>query len=123
VRMRIPQPPIEPFARETERRSPWPALAVAVLAILLVGLGVDRLTNAETLTGDSAVETQVNRAFASGGIRYVDPNAVQASAPPGFEIPPWIPMDGAPKVARIPPTPSGHSPLRLDLGAKDPCPT
>jgi hypothetical protein len=119
MRNRVEQPPVNPFARDTERHEFWPGFVLALIGLLVVVCGARHLTEVETLNGNTAWETQLVRAFSSGGLQYGN-----AAPLPGAEEP----IEPA---IREPPTASsqrsvasgGRWKVRVNTDAKTPCPT
>jgi hypothetical protein len=119
-RERIEQPPIQPALRAREHHDFWPGFVVALVGVLLLLAGARHLTGVETTDGDTAWETQLIKAFSSGGLSYTDPSA---------RPPPRMPEDLPGMV--LPPAPPDEPPLatgsrwkvRVNLGASSPCPT
>ena len=119
MRNRVEQPPIRPFSRDAERHEFWPGFIVALIGAAVLVCGARHLTDVETLTGGSAWETQLIKAFSSGGLQY------------GTTAPPPRPGDlNDPTIFRPPSTASerlvastGRSKVRINTAAKNPCPT
>jgi len=116
VRARIPQPPIRAATRNPEHHDFWPGFAVALIGGVLVFAGSRHMTALETVDGGTAWETQVIRAFAHGGMRYV-PRGPAASGSPGNPVTFEGPLGGGADPGLT------TSMVRIDTGAKTPCPT
>ncbi len=118
---RIPQPPVQPGSRDPERHDFWPGFIVGLIALILLCVGAGRLTGIETVTGDTAREVQLIKAFASGGLKY-DTGA----RPPPEPIPddPAATAQALERWAREQDS-RGHqlAKVRVDAAAKTPCPT
>ena len=76
VRIRIEQPPIQPALRDPERHDFWMGFVLALIGLIVLLCGARHLTGIETTDGHSAWETQVVKAFSTGGIRLLDLTAV-----------------------------------------------
>jgi hypothetical protein len=59
--------------RPAERHDFWPGFVVAVIGALALVGGLRRITGIETVAGNSAWETQLVKAFSSGGLQYETP--------------------------------------------------
>jgi hypothetical protein len=107
--------------RDTELHDFWPGLIAAVVGVVLIFCGARHLTDVDTAGGDTAWETQLIQAFSSGGVQYAD----QLRAPP----PPMLDDSAAAAAAldRWAKLQANASPptwkVRIDTGAKTPCPT
>ncbi len=75
---RVPQPLVNPAQRAREHHDFWPAFVGAVAAGVLIVCGAGRLTGIETVDGGTARETQLVKAYTSGGLKFPQ----QISAPP-----------------------------------------
>src|SRR6516165_1505268 len=67
---RIPQPPINPALRDSEHHDFWPGLVVTLAGAALLLCGARHLTNVETTDGGTAWETQLVKAYSSGGLKF-----------------------------------------------------
>ncbi len=111
---RIPQPPIQPASRARERHDFWLGFAAVAIALVLILCGARHMTGVETVDGGTAWETQLTRAFSSGGLQFADQIA-----------PPPPPRDNDPVALErwakqnAPPTWK----VRVDAGATAACPT
>jgi hypothetical protein len=118
---RVPQPPVNPASRAMERHDFWPGFATALVGVIVIFCGAWHLTGVSTTDGDTARETQLVRAFSSGGLQY--PSQVAPPPPPKLDDPAaeaaaldrW-----AKQLANK--TPPGWK-VRVDVDAKTPCPT
>jgi hypothetical protein len=116
---RVAQPPINPTARDPERRDFWPGFVLALIGALVIFVGAKHLTDVDTTDGDSARETQLVKAFSSGGLELVD--TVPPPGPAVFDDPAraaaaieqWERSSARP--ARLK--------FRVNTGASTPCPT
>ncbi|NLH72467.1 MAG: hypothetical protein GX456_05385 [Verrucomicrobia bacterium] len=118
---KIPQPPIDPRTRPTEQHDFWAGGVITIVGLLVLITGLRHLTGVETLDGNSAWETQLVKAFSTGGLRYAD---ATAAAPP---VLPDNPADAVATLdrARKADTEKRHAigRVRVDVGASTPCPT
>jgi hypothetical protein len=118
---RIPQPPVNPALRDREQHDFWPGFIAALIGIILVYCGARHLTNVDTVEGTTAWETQLVKAFSSGGLQY--PSQVAPAPPPKVEDP----AAAAEALDRWAKEQANATPLswkvRVDTGAKNPCPT
>ena len=73
---RVAQPPVNPSARDLENRDGWRGLVFALAALALILCGARHMTGVDTLSGESAHEIQLSKAFSSGGLQYSDPAAL-----------------------------------------------
>ena len=118
---RVPQPPVNPALRDREHHDFWPGFITALIGVVLLFAGARHLTGVDTVEGGTAWETQLMRAFSSGGLQYAD--RMPPPAPPKLDDPAasaealdrWARenADAAPPSWRI----------RVDIGAKQACPT
>jgi hypothetical protein len=117
----IPQPPVNPALRSLEHHDFWPGLVVALAGALVAFCGARHLTNVDTVDGNTASEIQLVKAFSSGGLQY--PNQVAPSPPPNLEgvANPGEALDRWAKQQANAQPPAWK--IRVDLGAKTPCPT
>ncbi|HUC84259.1 MAG TPA: hypothetical protein VL970_03630 [Candidatus Acidoferrales bacterium] len=118
---RVPQPPVNPAARAQERHDFWPGLVAALAGVAVLFCGARHLTGVDTADGGAAWETQLVKAFASGGVQY----ASEQPAPPppnleGVANPAEVLDRWARQQAKAQP-PAWK--IRVDLGAKAACPT
>jgi hypothetical protein len=116
---RVEQPPIQPALRDPERHDFWPGFVCALIGLIILLAGARHLTGVETTDGDSAWETQLIKAFSSGGLEYASSSARRAQPPPD-------PIPGVFLPPEAPDEPSDAGPrwtLRVNLSAKTPCPT
>jgi hypothetical protein len=121
MRKRVPQPPLNPAARDAERHDFWPGFIVCCIGGILAFAGLKHLTGIETVEGGAAREIQLVKAFASGGLQF--PKHVPPPPPPRMDDPGaaaqaldrWARENSAAK------RPSWK--VRVDTGAKTPCPT
>ena len=118
---RVPQPPMNPASRALERHDFWPGFVAAVAGTVVVFCGARHLTSVDTVDGNTAWETQLVKAFSSGGVQYGNQ---QAPPPPpsleGVANPDEVLDRWAKQQANFQP-PSWK--VRVDAGAKTPCPT
>lgn len=118
---RVPQPPVNPAARDLERHDFWPGLAAVLAGAAVLLCGARHFTSVDTASGGTATEVQLVKAFASGGLQY----ASEQSAPP----PPNLagvanPSEALDRWARQQSNVQAPTwKIRVDLGAKAACPT
>ncbi len=118
---RVPQPPVNRELRPLERHGFWPGFVAIAAGALVTFCGARHLTSLETVAGGTAWEVQLIKAFATGGLQY----ASQLAPPP----PPKL--DDSPTSAEAlerwarqqANTPPPVWKVRVDAGAKTPCPT
>lgn len=117
----IRQPPINPAQRAPERHDFWPAFIAAVAGVIITIGGARHLTGVDTTGNDTAWETQLIRAFSSGGVQYASDQA--PPPPPNLEgvANPAEALDLWAKTQASFQPPSWK--IRVDLGAKAACPT
>ena len=101
--LRVPQPPVNPATRALERHDFWPGFVVVVAGVIVAFCGARHLTNVDTTDGNTAWETQLIKAFSSGGVQYDEALARWAKEQANRQPPAWK--------------------IRVDLGAKAACPT
>jgi hypothetical protein len=118
---RIPQPPVDRASRAREGHDFWPGIVVALAGAALAFCGARHLTNLGTVDGGTASETQLVRAFSSGGLQYADqivpppPPKLEGVANPGEALARWQKQ----RASFQRPTWK----VRVDSGATTPCPT
>ena len=114
---RVPQPPVNPVLRATERHDFWPGFIAALIGVILAFCGARHLTGVDTVDGGTAWETQLVKAFAFDGLQYASklspPPPPRGDDPEAFER--WARQN------RETETPTWK--LRVDTAAKTPCPT
>jgi hypothetical protein len=118
---RVAQPPVNPAQRDTERHEFWPGFIATLAGLVLVFFGAGHVTGFETAQGPPASELQLMKAYSSGGLQYAD--KLPPPAPPPLDDPMTSPEAlerWAKQTAHAEP-PSWK--VRIDLGAKTPCPT
>ncbi len=118
---RVPQPPINPAMRNVERHGFWPGCAAVAVGVVLVFCGVRHLTALGTVTGDSATEIQLVKAFSSSGLQYA---SEWKPPPPPNLADPTAQAEALDRWAKqqanaMPPTWK----IRVDTAAAAPCPT
>jgi hypothetical protein len=120
MRVRVPQPPVNPASRAREFHDFWPAFAVALAGLALFFCGARHLTTVDTVAGGNAWESQLIKAFSTGGIQYANrlpplpPPDISDAANPAELLDRWT-------KARLIAQPSWK--IRVDVGAQTPCPT
>ncbi len=119
IRKRVPQPPVNPLLRATERHDFWTGFILSIIALVVLFSGVRRVTGLETQEGGSASELQLIRAFTSGGLHFAQPSP--PPNPASFEDPAAAAeaMDRASRVATLP----LRARYKVNTIAADPCPT
>ncbi len=103
-----------------ERHEFWPGFALAVVAAVLAVCGARHLTAVETVDGSTAWETQLIKAYSSGGLKYPE-----LAPPPPPPPRPDDPTFGAADLQRWAKQ-NAQKPawtVRVDTEAKTPCPT
>jgi hypothetical protein len=118
---RVPQPPISPALRSREEHDFWAGFVVVFIGAALLLCGVRHLTAVETVAGGTAWETQLVKAYSSGGLEYPH---LSAPPPPARSGDPA--MDAA-ALDRWAKQNANYTPpswkVRVDTSAKTPCPT
>ena len=118
---RVPQPSINRALREVEQHEFWPGFIVAIIGGLLAFGGVRHLTGVDTVEGSTAWETQLIKAFSSGGLQYAD--RLAAAEPPRLDDPAAA-AEALDRWSKQRATASASTwKVRVDTGAKTPCPT
>ncbi len=118
---RIPQPPINPAKRPLELHEFWPGFIATVIGAAIVFCGARHQTGVDTSKGSAAWETQLVKAFSSGGVQYASeqpappPPNLDGVANPAEVLDRWAKNQGKAQ----PPAWK----IRVDLGAKAACPT
>jgi hypothetical protein len=122
MRSRVPQPPINPASRDKERHGFWLGFAVVAVGALLILCGARHITGIDTVDGNSAWETQLVKAFSSGGLQY--PQQQNTAPPPPSTDDPAAMVDALNRWASRqanPPAPTWR--VRIDTASKAACPT
>ena len=114
---RVQQPPVNPALRDLEGHDFWTGLVAASAGLILVVCGARHLTSIETVDGGTAWETQVVKAFSSGGLQF--PEQVLPAPPPRDNDP--AALERWAKANSQYSTPTWK--VRVDAGATTPCPT
>jgi hypothetical protein len=118
---RVPQPPVNPALRDVERHDFWPGFIAVLIGVVLAFCGARHLTAVDTVNGSTAWETQLVKAFSSGGLQY----AGKEPAPPPPKLDdPAAAAEALDRWARqqanaVPP----KWKVRVDTEAKAACPT
>ncbi len=121
IRIKIEQPPIQPALRDPERHDFWTGFVLALIGLILMVCGARHLTGVDTTDGGSAWETQLVKAFSSGGIRLLD---LAAPPPPPPTDDPAAQARAAAQLERNLARMSGPRwKVKVDTGASTPCPT
>ncbi len=119
---RIPQPPVNLALRDAERHDFWLGFVVVLAGLLLAFCGAQHLTSVGTVEGASASEPDLIKAFSFGGLQYAS-----EQAPPKPPKPTGDPAADAAALAKWDQQQAGVRPpdwkVRVDIGAKTPCPT
>ena len=121
MRPRIAQPPINPLQRDPERHDFWLGFILALIGAVVVYCGLGHLTGLETTDGDSARESQLVKAFSSGGLVFSD-----LAAPPqlGADTDPTVAAEAMERWERTAAkTGAARWKVRVNTGASTPCPT
>jgi len=116
---RVEQPPVNPLLRDPERHDFWPAFILVIIAGMLLFCGGWHVTRVETSDGDAAREIQLIKAFASGGLQFVD--SVSVPDPASFDDPAAA-AEALERMAREE-AKGSRIKYRVNTGAADPCPT
>lgn len=114
---RVPQPPVNPALRDLEQHDFWAGFAMALAGLILVVCGARHLTAIETVEGGTAWETQLVKAFSSGGLRF--PEQLIPAPPPKGNDPAALERWAKQNSQYSAPTWK----VRVDAGATTPCPT
>jgi hypothetical protein len=114
---RVPQPPINPAARDRELRDFWPGFVAVLLGAVLTFCGARHLTGVETVDGGTAWETQLIKAYSFDGLQYAD--RVASPPPPKSDDPEALDRWARQRAEAAAPTWT----VRVDTAAKTPCPT
>ena len=114
---RIPQPPVNPAARATERHDFWPGFIAVLIGAILAFCGARRVTNIDTVDGGSASEPQLVMAFAFDGLQFA--SRVSPPRPPRGDDPEALQRWA--REQRKAETPTWK--VRVDTSARTPCPT
>ena len=117
----VSQPPVNPALRDVERHDFWPWFVAVAAGVVLVFCGVRHLTSLGTVTGNTASEIQLVKAFSSGGLQYADE---MVPPPPPRLSDPAAEAEALDRWAKqqahaTPPTWK----IRVDTAAAAPCPT
>jgi hypothetical protein len=118
---RIPQPPVNPALRALERHDFWPGFVAALAGVMVAFCGARHLTGVDTVDGNTAWESQLVKAFSSGGLQYA---SRLAPAPPPRLDDPAAEAEALDRWSRQ--QANAQPPawkIRVDVGAKTPCPT
>ena len=114
---RVPQPPLDPAVRDSERHDFWPGLIAAVAGLILTFCGARHLTAVDTVDGGNASESQLIKAFSFDGLQYA--NKMRPPAPPRADDPEAL--ERWARQSREAEAPGWK--VRVDTAAKTPCPT
>jgi hypothetical protein len=118
---RVPQPPVNPALRALERHDFWPGFVVVLAGLVVTVCGARHLTGVDTKDGGSAWETQLIKAFSTGGVEYASelpappPPNLEGVANPDEALERW-----AKQQANVQP-PAWK--IRVDISAQAACPT
>ncbi len=118
---RITQPPMDSALRNWERHNFWPGFAVAFAAAILLVYGARHLTRIETTDGGTAWETQLVKAYSSGGLKF--PELAPPPPPPAGDDPAAsaAALERWQRQAARTAVPNWK--VRVDTSASTPCPT
>ena len=118
---RVPQPHVDRLKRPAEHHDFWPGFVVTVIGVFALVGGLRRVTGIETVAGGGAWETQLVKAFSTGGLQYQHPK------------PPMGPTDATdPSVTAAALKqweqaaaggPAARRQVRVNTSAATPCPT
>ena len=118
---RVQQPPVNRELRAREGHDFWPGIVAALAGVALAFCGAKHLTTVGTVDGNTASETQLVKAFSSGGLQYADeagpppPPKLDSVANPAEALDRWAKQ----RASFQPPTWK----VRVDSNATTPCPT
>jgi len=112
---------MNPALRDVEHHDFWPGFIAAVAAAVLLFCGARHLTAIETVDGSTAWETQLVKAYSSGGLQY--PQQISPPPPPKLDDPAAAAaaLERWQRQNAHPVAPSWK--VRVDTAAKTPCPT
>jgi hypothetical protein len=117
--IRLPQPPVNPALRDLEHHDFWPGFIAALIGVILLFCGARHLTSVDTVEGNTAWETQLVKAFSAGGLQYPVPPAPPPksddSAAGAEALDRWTRLQAS--------LPAPTWKVRVDTGARNPCPT
>jgi len=118
---RVPQPPIDREHREPEIHDFWTGGVIVIIGIILMVSAGRHWTKVETLNQTPAHETQLIKAFSTGGLKFASHDA---DAPPPKVEDPAQAAEALEKWAqkRAKSTAATWK-VRVDTDAKTPCPT
>ena len=118
---RVPQPPVNRSLRAREGHDFWSGAVVALAGAVILFCGARHLTNVDTVEDGTAWESQLVKAFSTGGLQYAadvappPPPRLDNVANPGEALDRWAKA----KAAFRPPTWK----VRVNASAQTPCPT
>ncbi len=119
---RAPQPPLNPGLRDLEQHEFWPGFVAVLIGGILAFCGARHLTGVDTVDGTTASETQLMKAFSVGGVQYA--SQLAPPAPPTPVEDPAAAAEALERWAREQANASAPTwKIRVDTGAKTPCPT
>ncbi|MBI5383868.1 MAG: hypothetical protein HZA90_04190 [Verrucomicrobia bacterium] len=120
MRERVAQPPIQPALRDPERHDFWPGFVGALMGVIVLLCGAFHLTGLETTDGGTAREAQLVTAFAMGGVQWKDLSAPTA---PAKDEDPAATARALEELEKRVNEGGPRWVIRVDTGAKTPCPT
>jgi hypothetical protein len=119
---RVAQPALNPASRNREEHDLWTGLVLALVGLGMVLCGARHLTAVPTVAGGTAWETQLVKAYATGGLEY--PKMEPPPPPKENEEDPARSAAAFEKWAKQ--AEEFKAPtwkVRVDTSAKTPCPT
>ena len=118
---RILQPPVDPALRDREHHTFWLPFIGSAVCVVLIFCGARHLTGIETVDGSTAWETQLVKAYASGGLKYAEVSSAPPAPVPGDPTATALALERweRQKMSEA----SGPRKVRVDTAAATPCPT
>jgi hypothetical protein len=108
---------MSPASRSRERHNFWPAFVAALIGVILLVCGARHTTAVDTKDGDLATETQLVKAFSSGGLQYA--SQLPPPSPPKGDDP--VALERWARQNAHPEAPAWK--VRVDTAAAAACPT
>lgn len=114
-------PQFDSAPQPAKSRSFLPGFIFCFAGLLSALYGLGRLTSVEKVSGDPALETEVNIAIAHGGVRFVVEHEPELEAE--RERAHRRGLAESSPLETIWPSRIAKGKLRIDLSSKEPCPT